>query len=136
MTSSFKKAKAKLDLLTDIEMLLMVEKGIIGGICHSIYRYAKANNKSMKDYDKNKESSYIQYWDKNNLYGWEMSQELTANNFEWIKNTFQFNEDFIKNYNEESDEGYFLEVDSQYPENLNNLHNDLSFLPRRMKIEN
>ena len=136
MTSSFKKTKAKLDLLTDIEMLLMVEKGIIGGICHSIYRYAKANNKSMKDYDKNKESSYIQYWDKNNLYGWEMSQELTANNFEWIKNTFQFNEDFIKNYNEESYEGYFLEVDSQYPENLNNLHNDLSFLPRRMKIEN
>ena len=136
MTSSFKKTKAKLDLLTDIEMLLMVEKGIIGGICHSIYRYAKANNKSMKDYDKNKESSYIQYWDKNNLYGWEMSQELTANNFEWIKNTFQFNEDFIKNYNEESYEGYFFEVDSQYPENLNNLHNDLSFLPRRMKIEN
>ena len=52
-----KKTKAKLDLLTDIDMLLMVEKGIRGGICHSIYRYAKANNKYMKDYDKNKESS-------------------------------------------------------------------------------
>ena len=68
-------------------MLLMVEKGIRGGICHSIYRYAKANNKYMKDYDKNKESSYIQYWDANNLYGWEMSQKLAVNNFEWIKDT-------------------------------------------------
>ena len=64
-----KKTKVKLDLLTDIDMLLMVEKGMRGGICHSIYRYAKANNEYMKDYDKNKESSYIQYWDVNDLYG-------------------------------------------------------------------
>ena len=113
----------------------MVEKGIRGGICHSIYRYAKANNKYMKDYDKNKESSYLQYWDVNNLYGWAMSQKLPVNNFEWIKDTSQFNEDFIKNYNEESDEGYFLEVDVQYLEKLHELHNDLPFLPERMKIE-
>ena len=66
-------------------MLLKVEKSIRGRICHAIYRYAKANNKYMKDYDKNKESSYIQYWDVNNLYGWPISQELPANNFEWIK---------------------------------------------------
>ena len=59
--AALKKTKVKLDLLTDIDMLLMVEKGIRGGICHSIYRYAKANNKYMKDYDKNKESSYLQY---------------------------------------------------------------------------
>ena len=57
-------------------MLLMVEKAIKGGICHSIYRYAKANNKYMKDYDKNKELPYFQYWDVNNLYGWAMSQKL------------------------------------------------------------
>ena len=67
----------------------------------------------MKDYDKNKESSYIQYWDVNNLYGWEMSQKLPVNDFEWIKDTSQFNEDFIKIYNEESDEGHFFEVDVQ-----------------------
>ena len=86
----------------------MVEKGIRGGICHSIYQYAKANNKYMKDYDKNKESSYLKYWDVNNLYGWAMSQKLPVNNFEWIKDTSQFNEDFIKNNNDKSDKGYFL----------------------------
>ena len=56
-------------------------------ICHSIYRYVKANNKYMKDYDKNKESSYIKYWDVTSLYGWAMSQKLPVNNFEWIKDT-------------------------------------------------
>ena len=71
--AALKKIKVKLDLLTDIDMLLIVEKGIRGGICHSIYRYAKANNKYMKYYNKNKELSYLQYWDVNNLYGWAMS---------------------------------------------------------------
>ena len=70
--AALKKIKIKLDLLTDIDMLLIVEKGIRGGICHSIYRYAKANNKYMKYYNKNKELSYLQYWDVNNLYGWAM----------------------------------------------------------------
>ena len=65
-----------------------------------------------------------------------MSQKLPVNNFEWIKDTSQqFNEDFIKNYNEESDEGYFLEVDVQYLEKLHELHNDLPFLPERLKFE-
>ena len=84
-------------------MVSIVEKGIRERICHSIYRCTKPNNKCMKDYDKNKESSYIQYWNVNNLYGWAMSQKLPVNNFEWIKDTSQFNEDFIKNCNEESD---------------------------------
>ena len=64
-----------------------------------------------------------------------MSRKLPVNNFEWIKNTSQFNEDLIKSYNEESDEGYFFEVDVQYPEKLHEIHNELSFLPERMKIE-
>ena len=95
--AALKNAKVKLDFLTDIDMLLMAEKGIRGGICHSIYRYSKANNKYMKNYDKNKELSNLQYWDANNLYGWTMSQKLRVNNFEWIEDTSQFNEDFIKN---------------------------------------
>ena len=76
-------------------------------------------------------SSYIQYWDVINLYVWAMLQKLPVNNFEWIKDTSQFNEDFIKNYNEESDEGYFLEVDIQYLKNFNELYNDLPFFARK-----
>ena len=68
-------------------MLLMVGKVITGVICHSIYQYATANSKYMKYYDKNKESSYIQYRDVNNIYGWAMSQKFPVNNFEWIKDT-------------------------------------------------
>ena len=102
------------------------------GIGHSIYRYAKANNKCMKDYDKNKELSYVQYWDVNNLYGWTISQKLPVNNLEWIKDTSQFNEDFIKKKcNEEIDEGFFLEVDVQYLEKLHELHNDLPLFTRK-----
>ena len=112
----------------------MVEEGIRGRICHSIYRYAKAKSKYMKDYDKNKESSYIQYGDVN-LYDWTIQQKLSVNNFEWIDDTSQFNEYFIKSYNEESDKDYFLEVDVQYIQTLHELHNDLRFLPERIKIE-
>ena len=77
----------------------------------------------------------MQYWDVYNLYGWAMSQKLPVNNFVWIKDTSQFNEDFIKNYNEQSDEGYFLEVDVQYLEKSQELHNDLPFLSEKMKVQ-
>ena len=116
------------------DTLLMTEKGIRGGVCRSIYRYAKANNKYMKDHNKNKESSYVQYWYVNNLYGWAISQKLPLNNFEWIKDTSQFNEYFIKSYYEEIDKGYFL-GDVQYLEKLHEFHFDFSFLPERMKIK-
>ena len=66
-------------------MLLMVEKGIIGGICHATHQYAKANSKYMKDYYKNKESSYLKYWDVNNVYGWAMSQKLRGDNLSGSK---------------------------------------------------
>ena len=91
----------------------------------------KANNKYRKNYDRNKESSFLQYWDANNLYGRAISQKLPANNFEWIKDTSQFMEDFIKIYNGESDKGYFLEVDAQYLEKLHKLCNDLPFFTRK-----
>ena len=115
-------------------MLLMVEKGI-RGICHSIYRYAIAEKYTWKTMIKTKESLYIPYWDVNNLYDWAISQKLPWNNFQLIKDTFQLNEDFIKIYNQESDEKYFLEVDVQYPEKIHELHNDLPFLQERMKTE-
>ena len=105
-------------------MLLMAEKGIRGEICHAIYWYDKADNKYMKDYYKNKESWYLKHWDVNSIYGWAMSQKFPVNDFECIEDTSQFNEDFIKSYNEESNEGYILEAEVQYPEKLHELHSD------------
>ena len=113
----------------------MVEEGIRGGICHSIHRHAKANNKYKGNYDENKESSYIQYLDANNLYGWAMSQKLPVNNFKWVEDTSRINEEFLKNYNENSKKGYVLEVDVKYLKKLHDSHSDLPFLPRRMKID-
>ena len=98
----FKKTEVKLELLTDIDMLLMVEKGIRDEICHAIYRYVKTNNKYMKNYDKNITSSYLMYLDANNLYGWAMSQKLPVNGFEWVEELSKFDEHFIKKYDEDS----------------------------------
>ena len=89
----------------------------------------------MKDYDKNIESSYIQYVDANDLYGWAMSQKLPVNNFKWIEVASKINEKFIKNYYENSKKGYILEVDIKYPKELHDIHSDLPFLPKKMKID-
>ena len=132
---SKKKTNVKLELLTDYDMLLMVEEAIRGGICHSIHRHAKANNKYIKNYNKNKESSNIQYLDANNLYGWAMSQELPKNGFKWINDVTEIDEEFIKNYDEDSDKEYIFEVDVKYPRKLHDLHSDLPYLPRRMKTD-
>ena len=129
-----KKTNIELELLTDYDMLLMVEQGIRGGICHSIHRYAKANNKNMKNYNKDEESSYIQYLDANNLYGWAMSKKLPVNRFKWTDND-EINEEFIKNYNENDNKGYILEVDVKYLKRSHELHSDLPFLSERMKID-
>ena len=113
----------------------MIEKGVRGGICNAIHRYPKAINKYMKNYDKNKESSYIQYLDSNNFYGWVMSQKLPVDGFKWKQNMRKCNEEFINNYDEESDKGYIFEVNVKYLENLHDLHCDLPFLPEKMKIK-
>ena len=128
-----KKTDVELELLTDYDMLLMVEEGMRCGICHPIHRYAKANNKYMKNYNNKEESSYIQYLDANNLYGWAMSKKLPVNGFKWIDNR-EINEDFIKNYDENNDKGYIFEVDVKYLKRLHELHSDLPFLPERMGI--
>ena len=114
---------------------MMVTKGIRSGMYHAMHRYSKANNKFTKNFDKNKESSYIQYLDASNLYGSAMSQKLLVNSFKW-KKILTFSEDFIKNYDENSDKGYIVQVDVKYPKSFLNLHSDLPFLPERKKIKN
>ena len=90
----------------------------------------------MKNYDKNKESLCLMYLDANNLYGWAMSQKLHIDGFKWKYIFFRFSEDFIKNYDENSDNGHILEVDFEYPkELLFNKHKDLPFLPGKMKTK-
>ena len=131
-----KKTNVKLELITDYDMLLMIENGKRGGICHAIQRYAKANNKYTNDYKKNKESSYVQYLDANNLYGMAMSEKLPIRGFKWMVDISGIDENFIKSYNKNSNKGYILKVDIDYPRELQNLHCDLPFLPEKMIVNN
>ena len=130
-----KKTGVKLELLTDENMFLTYEEGIRGGICNKVHSYAETNNnKYMKNYDKNKESSFLLYVDTNNLYGWAMSKKLPVDGFKWVDDLSMFTEDFVKSYDEEGDVGYLLVVDIEYPKTLCILHRDLPFLPDRMKV--
>ena len=113
----------------------MIEAGIRGGMCQSTHRYARANNKYIKNYDKSIDSSYLMYLDANNLYGWAMSKKLPVNGFRWENDLSKFNEKIIKNYNEDNDVGYFLEVDREYPKQLWSSHRDLSLFPQGRKLE-
>ena len=128
MASMYKKTGVELELLTDYDMLLMIEEGIRGGICHAVHRYAKVNNKYMKNYDKSKESSYILYLDANNVYGAAMSEKLPINGFKWVNDITGINEKFVKSYDKKSsDKGYILEADVGYPSKLHKLHSDMQF---------
>ena len=129
-----KKTGIKLELLTDNYMLLMFEKEIRGGMCQVSHHYAKANNKYLKNHDKNKESLYIEYLDSNNLYGWGTSKKLPVRGFKWLDNLSMFTEEFIKNYDENGGKGYILDVDVEYIKKLQSVYSDLPFLPERMKI--
>ena len=131
-----KKTGVKLELLTDIDVLMMVEKGIKSGICQAIHWYAKANNKYMKNYDKCIQSSYLMYLDANNLYRWTMSQRFPVNGFKWVKNFSKSNERFRKNFDENRNKGCFLKVDVGYPKSLFSLNKSFAFLPERAKSEN
>ena len=131
-----KKTNVELELLTYYDMLLMVEEGIRGGICHAVQCYAHANNKYMNDYDKKKKSSYIQCLDANNLCGKAMTEKLPVRGFKWVNDISIIDEDFVKDYNKNDNEGYILDVDVDYPSKLQNLHSDLPFLPERMNINN
>ena len=121
----------KLELLTDPDMLLMFERRIRGGITQAVRKYASANNKYMRDrFDPKSESSYLQYLDANNLYGWAMSQPLPTGGFKWV----DVNPNEISELATRIDKCYLLEVDVSYPKELHNPHNDLPFMCERMEI--
>ena len=129
-----KRTKQELQLLTDYDMLMMFEKGIRGGMTHISKRYAEANNKYMKDYDKTKPSTYIQYLDANSLYAYAMSQKLPTHSFKWIDVDIAKAEKLLKK--KDTKIGYIFEVDFEYPPSLWKEHNDYPLAPDGIKLDN
>ena len=128
-----KMTNIKLELMTDIDMFQFIEKGMRGGISYIPNRYSEANNKYMKEYDKNKPSKYIMYSDANNLYGWAMSQYLPTGGFKWMTEK-QINDINLYKYKEDSKKGLILEVDLEYPKELHDLHDDYPLAPEKIKV--
>ncbi|XP_051162409.1 uncharacterized protein LOC127282278 [Leptopilina boulardi] len=121
-----KYTNVRLELLTDVDMLLMIEQGKRGGVSQCSNRYSSANNKYMTTYNKSEESVYILYLDENNLYGWAMGESLPYGEFKWVSNV---DNNFDFNIPDDSSYGYILEVDLEYPQELHDQHNDLPFCP-------
>ena len=134
-----KETGQELQLLHDYDMLMMIEKGIRGGITHISKRYAEANNKYMKSYNPDEESSYIQYLDANNLYGWAMTQSLPTHGFKWINNiTKEKVMEILEKTNHimlnRGRKGYVFEVDMEYPSTLWDEHNDYPLAPEKLIV--
>ena len=126
----------QLELLSDVNMLLMFEKGIRGGISIISNRYGEANNKYMKKFNKKKLNKFLMYLDANNLYGWAMSQKLPTHSFKWLTNGEMeklFNNQIVQEWERIP---CILEVDLEYPKKLHNLHNDYPLCPERVKCGN
>ena len=136
-----KETGQQLELLHDYDMLMMFERGIRGGMTHIAQRYAEANNKYMTNYNPDKPSTFIQYLDANNLYGWAMTQSLPTNGFKWIKDitkdTLMSILDKAK-YSminpKKGDKGYIFEVDLDYPSELWDSHNDYPLALERLNV--
>lgn len=129
------KTKVKLELIENLEILRMIQKGIRGGVCLCSTRYAKANNKYISNYDPYMPDNYLLYIDCNNLYGYAMCSYLPYSNFELISQT-EISELNVLHIPNDSEFGYILEVDLEYPENLHDLHNDLPFCAQKFTPPN
>ena len=126
-----KMTDVKLELLGDVDQLLMIEKGIRGGNSNVFKRFAKANNKFMKNFDPAKKSKFLVYLDANNLYGWAMSQPLPVGDFAWMRR------EELQNWEKlvlEEGKGCILEVDLEYPRELHDLHNDFPLAPEILEL--
>ena len=119
-----------LELITDPDMYLFIEKGLRGGISMVSHRHARANNPSMENYDPSQPNSFLQYLDANNLYGWAMSQPMPTGGFQWVNYTDQ-----ILETPADADHGFILEVDLDYPTSLHRQHNDYPLAPEKLKVE-
>ena len=115
-------------------MYEMIEKGLRGGMCQVSHKEAKANNKYMEDeYDESRPSNYISYLDANNLYGLAMSMKLPIGELKWIKKLL--NEKMIMDWNEHDDFAYILDVDLEYPKEIQDEQSDYPLAPENMKVE-
>ena len=121
----------ELEKISDIDKYLFIEKGTRRGISYIAKRYAKANNKYMNDYNPEEPSTFVTYLDKNNLYGWAMSEYLPYEKFGRVKNIDELD---VMSFNKKSDVGYFLEVDLEYPNELHELHNDYLLAPQKLVV--
>ena len=129
-----KKTGVELELLTDYDQQLFIEKGMRGGISMVSKRHAKANNPLVDGYDPVKPSSHILYLDANNLYGWAMSQPLPTGAFRWEEDCKQLAKT-IADHQADDSEGFILEVDLEYPEDLHDAHNAYPLAPERMVVQ-
>ena len=131
--ATLKMTGVKLKKISDIDQYLFIEKGSRGGTSYITRRYAKAKNKYMCDYYPNKPLTFITYLDKNNIYGWEMTEYLPYREFKWLKNVDELD---VMSINEKSDVGYILEVDLKYPDVLHELHNDDPLAAEKLPVTN
>ena len=129
-----KKTRVELELLTDYDQHLFIEKGVRGGISMVSKRHARANNPAVEGYDPEKPNSHILYLDANNLYGWAMSQPLPTGGFQWVEDCDRL-ADSVKNLPADGAEGYILEVDLEYPQGLHDEHNSYPLAPERMVVQ-
>ena len=123
----------ELELISDIDMHLFIEKGMRGSISYIAKRYSKANNKCMENHDSSEESVYIIYLDANNLYGWAIIQYSPYGGFKWFSKK-EIDEFDLNTIGENSPIGYALEVDLKYPDCLPDLHNDYLLAPEKLEI--
>ena len=130
-----KMTNIKLELMTDIDMFQFIKKGMHGGVSYITNRYGNTNNKYMKEYNEKALSKYIMYLDANNLYGWAMSQYLPTGNFKWMTGK-EISKIDLEKYKADGKEGFILEVDLEYPQELHGIHNDYPVAPEKVKVSN
>ncbi|VDI52955.1 Hypothetical predicted protein [Mytilus galloprovincialis] len=129
--AALKTTGVRLELLSDPDMLLMLERGTRGGVAMISHRHSKANNPYMANYDSTQQTKYLTYLDANNLYGWAMSQPLPTGDFEWVEPE---EIDGILSYSDDNEYGAIVECDLEYPQDLHDDHNDYPLAPENVEI--